>query len=178
MTNAEQPHLTLKPKMRAGMIPRIVYSLVFILIFGVPSLLFALNNPEVLSTPVFIIPAVMILFFVILPIIFIFTTFMNLRAREYRFFNDRVEFYEGFINIHRSIARYDRVTDVSFSRSIWDRYFKTGNIRLNTAGSTWHAINVSHITNSEKIYEQVQGILKRYSGRGVGTEAHRRIEHR
>ncbi|UCC92101.1 MAG: PH domain-containing protein [Candidatus Aenigmatarchaeota archaeon] len=178
MSNGERPALVLKPLKKAGMVPRIVYSFVFILIFGVPSLLFTLNNPEVLSTPVVIIPAIMILFFIIIPIIFIFTTFMNLRAREYRFFGDRVEFYEGFINIRRSIVRYDRITDVSFSRSIWDRYFGTGTIRLNTAGSTWHAIDVSHITNSERIYEQVQGILKRYSGGGVGTEAHRRVRHR
>lgn len=177
MSNGERPALILKPLKRAGMVPRIVYSLPFMLIFGGYSI-FLLSIDVLVSSPVFVVAAFFLLFFVVIPIIYIFTSFMNLRAREYRFFGDRVEFYEGFINIRRSIVRYDRITDVNFSRSIWDRYFGTGTIRLNTAGSTWHAIDVSHITNSERIYEQVQGILKRYSGGGVGTEAHRHIRHR
>jgi len=170
----EKPILVLKPLKKAGMIPTIVYSLPFIIILGGYSI-YLLSYGNIISSPFAILPILLFLLFFVVPLVHIFTHFMNLRAREYLFFNDRVEFYEGFINVERKIVRYDRVTDVGFSRSIWDRWFGTGTIRLNTAGSLWSEINIAHIKNSERIFEMIRDMLRRYSGRGTGTEFYHRV---
>ncbi|HDD46472.1 MAG TPA: PH domain-containing protein [Candidatus Aenigmarchaeota archaeon] len=100
---------------------------------------------------------------------------MNLRAREYRFFSDRVEFYEGFLNVNRKIVRYDRVTDISLNKSVWERIWGTGTILLNTAGSPFSEVKLSYIKNPEDIYEKIQNILKGYSPGSfsrTGTESY------
>lgn len=97
---------------------------------------------------------------------------MNLRAREYRFFKDRAEFYEGFLNINRKVVRYDRVTDVTYRRSVWERIWGVGSILLNTAGSYYRELRIGYIENSDEIYEKVQGLLKKYSEGRDGTESY------
>lgn len=166
MNKDEKPYLILKPRIIAGILPKFVYTMLFLLVVGVYLLFSFLRFPE-FSSWFLIIP----LIFIVIPLISIFVSYMNLRAREYRFFSDRAEFYEGFLNINRTVVRYERVTHVTFRKSVWERIWGTGTVMLSTAGTAWQELKISYIRNPEKTYEDIQNILKRYSGGRVGTES-------
>ena len=75
-----------------------------------------------------------LLSFLVFLVFNIFFRFMNLNSRKYVFYKDKIEFYEGFLNIVQRTVRYSMVTDCVLSKSVWDRMFGTGTIRLLTAG--------------------------------------------
>jgi hypothetical protein len=64
----------------------------------------------------------------------IFLRLMNLNATRYVFFASKAEFYEGFLAISQRNVRYEKITDYVLHKSIWDRMFGTGTIKLVTAG--------------------------------------------
>ncbi|MCX6815716.1 MAG: PH domain-containing protein, partial [Candidatus Aenigmarchaeota archaeon] len=102
--------------------------------------------------------------YAILFLVALFFSYMNLRAREYRFFNDRVEFYEGFLTINRNVVRYDRITDTILRKSVWERIWGVGGIQVMTAGISY-GVRISYIRNPEQVYETIQTLIKRYSGK-------------
>ncbi len=85
--------------------------------------------------------------------------FFNLNSREYRFYNNEVEVYEGFINITQNNTSYDRVTDISYSQPITQRIFGTGTVKLNTAGSGYHEIKISYVDNPQQEYKTLKRIV-------------------
>lgn len=86
--------------------------------------------------------------------------FFNLNSREYRFYTNEVEVYEGFINITQNNTSYDRVTDISYTQPITQRIFGTGTIKLNTAGSGYHEIKISYVDNPEQKYRTLKQIVE------------------
>ncbi len=64
----------------------------------------------------------------------IFLRLMNLNATRYVFFASKAEFYEGFLAISQRNVRYEKITDYVLHKSVWDRMFGTGTIKLITAG--------------------------------------------
>ena len=59
---------------------------------------------------------------------------MNIRSRKYIFYQERVEFYEGFLNLRQKTINYRKVTDCLLTKNIWDRLLKAGTIQFMTAG--------------------------------------------
>lgn len=86
--------------------------------------------------------------------------FFNLNSREYRFYENEVEVYEGFINITQNNTSYDRVTDISYNQPVTQRLFGTGTIKLNTAGSAYHEIKISYVDEPEQEYERLKTVVK------------------
>jgi membrane protein YdbS with pleckstrin-like domain len=162
-----KPQLVLKPRIIAGIFPRFFATLV-VLIFL--SLIF---NPLAFLVLLGIDPMIsLILAFSLVIFLSIFFPYMNLRAREYRFFSDRAEFYEGFLNIQRKVVRYDRVTDISYNRSVWERLWGTGTVLLNTAGSPYKEIRIAYVRDSERVYHNVQNLVKGSVHSRTGTESY------
>ena len=91
------------------------------------------------------------------------------RARNYLFYKEKAEFYEGFLNIVQRTVQYDKVTDCILTRTVWDRLFGTGTIRLITAGHVaapaYGAYGISggialqYLEHSEQIYHKLQTLL-------------------
>lgn len=65
----------------------------------------------------------------------VFVRYMNLKHRSYNFYKDRVEFQEGFLNIDQKTVSYDKVTDITLRKSVWDRIFGAGTITVATPGT-------------------------------------------
>jgi len=180
--NEEKPYIVLKPRAVVAIFPALIGNL---LIIGLPLVFvvsYLLSTTSIVGQAVFSSTITTISFFlfvifviILLPPLF---SYKNVKSREYRFFGDRIEFYEGFLNIDRKVVRYDRVTNVGFRKTIWDRLFGTGTIFLDTAGSFISEINIGYITNSERVYEEVQRLVKRHSDSGDGTESYGHRRHR
>jgi len=86
-------------------------------------------------------------------------SYFVLRNTEYRFKQDEIEFYEGWINITQKNVAFDRVTDISFDKPITQRTFGTGNININTAGSNTHKIKIKYVKQPERVYNELRGIV-------------------
>ncbi len=164
----EAPFLILKPRIVAGVLPKFIYTIIvvgFITYYILGTLLMGvfIGLGLILIFPIVIILA---------SLVSVFLSYMNLRAREYRFFSDKAEFYEGFLNINRKVVRYERITDITFRKSVWERIWGTGTILLSTAGAALHELKISYIRNPEKTYQDIQNILRNYAGGRTGTEAY------
>lgn len=116
----------------------------------------------------------------VVSVLFIIGAVGNLQTMEYRFFDKELETYEGFLNVSHNNISYDRVTDISFNRSVWQRLFGVGTIKLNTAGGNAQEISISYVKQPEMAYEELRGIIwsgeqprqrqPRGGGRGGGQQ--------
>lgn len=166
---SSNPDLVLKPRIIAGIFPKFFGSLIFV------AILFWVMNPIVIIGVILGIDPIITYLLSASVVVFIsvFLAYMNLRARLYRFFSDRAEFYEGFLNINQRVVRYDRITDITHNRSVWERIWGTGSVHLNTAGSNMKEVKISYIRDSENVYRKVQKLVKSHSAGRTGTEAYR-----
>lgn len=87
-------------------------------------------------------------------------SYLNIKSREYRFKQNQLEWYEGFLNINQRNVSYNRVTDISLHQPITQRIFGTGTILINTAGSDAREVSISFINNPEKEYERIKQITE------------------
>ncbi len=176
MVKNQEPLVVLKPRIIAGVFPKFTVTLL-ILVFFMTYMDISYGFHKI-SLPgfqegyqLFMIFRVLLVAIVI--IVSVLLSYLNLRTRQYKFFSDRLEVYEGFLNVKQSVVRYERVTDISFNRSVWERIWGTGSIMLNTAGSLYHELKISYIRNPESVYEIVQKYVKQYSGSKDGTGSSR-----
>ena len=158
----EKPLFVLKPQMAVAIIPTIVFGL----FISAMALIFTFNiigmkGGVIVSLALFIIV--------------VFFRVMNLKNREYVFYKQKAEFYEGFLNIMKRNVLYTRITDCVLTKSVWDRMFKTGTIRLVTAGHVdgvsqagpfgggmmvGGGISIQYIEKPDEVYEYISKLLK------------------
>ena len=113
-----------------------------------------------------------ILLWIVFSIVFIalifFFRYMNLKSRKYLFYNKEAVFYEGFLNIVQRTIPYEKVTDYILHKSVWDRMFGTGTIRLVTAGhlggygthTVGGGVSIQYIENPDEVYNKLKSIIK------------------
>lgn len=95
----------------------------------------------------------------ILTVVFSGLTLGNLQSRKYAFHDDHVEVNEGFLTVTQDTVPYNRITDVSFTKSVWQRLFDVGTIKLNTAGSNQQEITISYVDDPEAIYDEISALI-------------------
>lgn len=160
----ENPLFILRPNISVAIIP-VILGAIFVGIFVGFSVWTIFNNLINYSLVFGIITAM------ILAIIIIFFRLMNLNARKYLFYQKKAEFFEGFLNIVQRTVQYDKVTDCVLTKSVWDRLFGTGTIRLITAGHMGDAtysgylaqagggIALQYLNNPDEVYQRVQKLI-------------------
>jgi len=153
---ADKPLFVLKPNFTNAMVPKVIGSIVFAafisLVIFVPSSVLVTER----RMSEFAFAMLVTLVFLGLVGIRIFWFYMNLKAREYRFYNDKLEFYEGWLTIVRHVVPYEKVTDVTMIKNVWDRFFNTATLGLITAGSSVH---IQYVTEPEKVLNYLQKVV-------------------
>ena len=77
-----------------------------------------------------------------------------------------MEYYDGFFTFNKKTVPYERITDINLNKSLFDRIFGVGTIKINTAGSSLISeINIRYIRNPENIFEEINREVKKESGR-------------
>lgn len=89
----------------------------------------------------------------------------NLRASEYAFHDDHVAVSEGFLTVTEETVPYDRITDVGFTKTVWQRLFGVGTIRLHTAGSDGQELEITYVDDPEAVYEALATLIGEASNR-------------
>ena len=157
----EKPLFTLKPDLTVAIIPMIFNRIIFFFFIGVIAWAYQI----VVKTGT-IYTLIIMAFLYLLSLFF---SIMNLRARKYIFFEDRAEFYEGFLNIVQRTVRYTKVTDHVLYKTVWDRIFGTGTIKLVTAGhetvgrySTGSGVVIQYVRHPDEVYKKLEALLKKH----------------
>ena len=70
--------------------------------------------------------------FVAIPLIAYFGKWLNYSRTEYRFFDDHLEFEEGFFSINKKVIRFRDVREVTLRQGILQRIYGLGTIYLAT----------------------------------------------
>ena len=102
------------------------------------------------------------LFFVILFIAFLFKR-ASLRKTEYKFYSNRVEYYEGFLVKNRKTINYDRITNIGQRKGIIEGWYGLGTIFIDTAGSSpkGHELSISYLENPDRVYDWITKVISK-----------------
>jgi len=152
----EKPKFTLEPNLKSAMLPKMIFSLVVTSIIITGIILLSIFTPGgFIVTPVGLVVLALYFLSSLLP------TYLDYRNREYRFFSDKLEYFDGWWVINRHVVPYNKVTDLTLTESMWNRMMNTGTIKLITAGSLGGNVYLSHVDNPEQVYNHLQkDILK------------------
>ncbi len=172
-TDSGKPILVLRPNITNAIIPKIVSSLigsalVTFLFFGtiIYYIYSALGESGNLAKSTFL-SFIIILFvlWIIFTAIPVFLFYMNLINREYRFYEDRVEYFEGWLKIIRHMVPYIKITDITMHKTVWNRLFNTATIGLLTPGSHITSVYINYVNKPEKIYDYLREKLLKLANR-------------
>jgi uncharacterized membrane protein YdbT with pleckstrin-like domain len=111
-----------------------------------------------------------------IPAVAYFGKKLNYSRTEYRFFDDRVEFEEGFFSINRKVIKFRDVKEVTLRKGFLQRFYGLGTIYLATlaTGSSpgfrpFHAIgfgnvsgsglSVSDVQNPDQTFDQIKQLV-------------------
>jgi uncharacterized membrane protein YdbT with pleckstrin-like domain len=114
--------------------------------------------------------------FVGIPLITYTIKSLNYRRTEYKFYEDRLEFEEGFFTINKKSIKFKDVREVTLRRGILQRMYGLGTVYLATlaTGSSSYSnpfaaigfgnisasgISVRDITNPEETYQKIKAIV-------------------
>jgi len=104
-----------------------------------------------------------IVIIIILIIISIETTikYLSYKKKYYDFYNDKLEYYDGFFTLNKSTVPYERITNIDENRGIIDRILGLYQISIETAGSSTSEIKITYVKNGNKIVKELKEILKK-----------------
>ena len=108
------------------------------------------------------------LFFFLFPILVYFVQKKSYSKTDYRFFSDKIEYYEGFFNIEEKSMKYKNVTEVYLRKGIFQKMYGLGTIVLSTPATgtqggnrSRSGIRVVDIENPDEIYAKVKDLVNK-----------------
>jgi uncharacterized membrane protein YdbT with pleckstrin-like domain len=96
---------------------------------------------------------------------YVFLKRNNYQRTYYEFDEEKLIYYDGFINISRKEIFYQRVVEVNFTQNIIQRPFQVGTVLLSTAATGQGAsvansgIKIKDLADPEATYEKIKAII-------------------
>jgi membrane protein YdbS with pleckstrin-like domain len=112
--------------------------------------------------------------FLALPLLFYFGKKLNYARTEYRFFDDRLEFEEGFMTVNKKVIYYADVKEVTLRKGVLQRACGLGTIYLATLATgsapgtgvigfgsvSASGISIRDIADPDQEYERIRALVK------------------
>ncbi len=115
--------------------------------------------------------------FILFPLVVFIVKKLNYEKTEYKFFDDRLEFEEGFFTINKKVIKFQDVKEVTLRRGVLQRVNGLGTIYLATlatgaspysnpfsalgfGNTSASGISVKDVTDPEKEYEKIREIIE------------------
>ena len=110
------------------------------------------------------------LFFFGIPIVTYISKKKNYEKTEYRFYNPKLEYYEGFFNVEEKTINYKNITEVYLRKGLFQRQYGLGTIVLSTPatgsssiGRARSGITLADIKNPDEAYRQIKELISKFS---------------
>lgn len=142
---------------------RTIWLYVIALLSGIPGLLIMLDLEMGMSILIAII-----VFLIIWGISFLISR-MQLNNLEYKFYNNKVEYIDGFLIKDKKSIRYSMITNTEQWQGIAERIFSLEHIFIDTASSGgfaaafsgWknHALAMKFLDKNGELYEKINQII-------------------
>jgi uncharacterized membrane protein YdbT with pleckstrin-like domain len=117
--------------------------------------------------------------FVTVPIVAYVGKKLNYAHTEYRFYDDRLEFEEGFFSINEKLVKLREVREVTMRKGFLQRFYNLGTIYLATEATgsspanniffslgfgnvSGSGIGVRDVTDPDGVFEKVKALVGRY----------------
>lgn len=108
-------------------------------------------SPFLIGTPAFGI--------ILLLVVFFYFGYYLKAANAFAFTNKRVLIHRGWLSTNAISIEYDKITDVSISEPFIERLVtKSGNIAINTAGSSTKEVILKHVQTPYEVRKQLDSI--------------------
>lgn len=113
------------------------------------------------------------LFFFAVPIVAYTTQKKSYAKTEYRFYQTKLDYYEGFFTVEEKSIDYKNVTEVNLIAGIVQKRNGLGTIVLSTSatgfgsGRARSGIRIQDIPNADQVYQQVKILIQRASSERV-----------
>lgn len=107
------------------------------------------------------------LFFFAIPIVTYAAQKKTYAKTEYRFYQTKLDYYEGFFTSEEKTIDYKNITEVNLVRGIVQKRYGLGTIVLSTpatgfqSGRARSGIRIQDIPNADQVYQQVKGLIQR-----------------
>jgi len=107
------------------------------------------------------------LFFFTIPIVTYHAQKKTYAKTEYRFYQTKLDYYEGFFTTEEKTIDYKNITEVNLVRGIVQKKYGLGTVVLSTpatgfaSGRARSGIRIHDIPNAEQVYHQVKGLIQR-----------------
>jgi membrane protein YdbS with pleckstrin-like domain len=106
-----------------------------------------------------------LLFFTGIPLLTYLSHRQTYAQTEYRFYDDRLEYAEGFWTAERKSIPLDRIAEVSLRRGVIQRRYGIGTLFLATPAAggiqSRSGISLRDIPDSEQLFDQVKALIAR-----------------
>ena len=104
--------------------------------------------------------SLLISFLVVMFLVFLLKS-ASLRRTEYKFYSDKLEYYEGFLVKNKKIISYDRISYVGQRKRIIEGRFGLGTVFIESAGSSprGHELEMRYLENPDEIYNWISKII-------------------
>jgi membrane protein YdbS with pleckstrin-like domain len=92
---------------------------------------------------------------------------------EYRFYQTKLDYYEGFFTTEEKTIDYKNITEVNLVRGIIQKKYGLGTVVLSTPatgfvrGTARSGIRIQDIPNADRVYRQVKDLVQRASSARV-----------
>jgi membrane protein YdbS with pleckstrin-like domain len=107
------------------------------------------------------------LFFFAIPFVAYTTQKKTYAKTEYRFYQTKLDYYEGFFTTEEKTIDYKNITEVNLVRGVIQKKYGLGTVVLSTPatgfarGRARSGIRIHDIPNAEQVYQQVKGLIQR-----------------
>jgi membrane protein YdbS with pleckstrin-like domain len=107
------------------------------------------------------------LFFFGIPLLAFLTKQKTYAKTTYNFFEDKLDYFEGFFTTEEKTIDYKNITEVNLRKSVFQKMYGLGTIILSTPatgyahGRARSGIHIRDIPHPDRVYQQVKALIKR-----------------
>lgn len=133
---------------------------IFILFMAVFLYLTHSGSGEPLPTFVYIFLGFFTFMWIGMPLIQMYFQKRTYDETEYKIYDNRVEYAEGFFSVQNNRVQLNRVIDVHYKQSVPQKWYNLGTISLDlSGGGSKNAITFKDIADPEQIYTKLDELI-------------------
>jgi uncharacterized membrane protein YdbT with pleckstrin-like domain len=155
---AQENYQSIKPKIVTILLLLKAIGLATLVLIGAfLSLIDTLFDSEGSRVPLIVI----LIIYIIIVLISYFVQRATLNRTEYKFYSDRVEYYEGFLVKNRKTITYEKISNIGQRKGIIEGLFGLGTIFVDTPGSSakGHELSISYLENPDQTYDWITKVI-------------------
>lgn len=149
--------------------PNAVFATVVITFFSFLFLFFIIsffvtilyNLKLIIDTNLYIYIIISILLFLIFLMISIVITYKIYKRKYFDFYEDKLEYYDGFLTLNKSTVPFERITNIEFSQTLFERIFEFYTINVSTAGTIGNEIKINWVKEGDRITKILKEVLNK-----------------